>query len=222
MKKSTLLKKVKRLGFPLFETEESLDANETLAEVAKSKDTRLWEGFPVMLANSLKKGFFDYKSAYACLKGMEARANFKDLVIMSLALYEYLELSFPHTDKLFNSNSLNKTQYNEFLNCFREDKALKTAKGKLPVSRLVDVFENYFRKEENELGDYMEIKDKFDLEYSLSQLFSKKQKELLFKKLKGEKMTKTEREYFSRSVKKKLLALADTNLHNLALKLAKS
>jgi hypothetical protein len=39
------------------------------------------------------------------------------------------------------------------------------------------------------------------------------------KKLKGEKMTKTEREYFSRSVKKKVLALANPDLHKLATRL---
>ena len=65
------------------------------------------------------------------------------------------------------------------------------------------------------------MKDKFDLEYSLSQVFSKKQKELFMKKLKREKMTKTEREYYSRSVKKKVLALANTELYKLAMKLLK-
>jgi hypothetical protein len=65
------------------------------------------------------------------------------------------------------------------------------------------------------------MKDEFDLEYALSQVFSKKQKELFLKKLKGEKMTKTEREYFSRSVRKKALALANPDLHNLATKLFK-
>jgi len=65
------------------------------------------------------------------------------------------------------------------------------------------------------------MRDEFDLEYALSQVFSKKQKELFMKKLKGEKLTKTEREYFSRSVKKKVLALANSDLHRLATRLIK-
>jgi hypothetical protein len=53
----------------------------------------------------------------------------------------------------------------------------------------------------------------------MSQIFSTKQKELVMKKLKGEKLTKTEREYFSRVVKKKVMALANTQLHRLSQKL---
>jgi hypothetical protein len=49
--------------------------------------------------------------------------------------------------------------------------------------------------------------------------FSPKQKELFQKKLKGELLTKTEKEYFSRTVKKKVAALANPELHRLAQKL---
>ena len=45
-------KSLARLGFPMFEPSQELDVNETLAEVVKSNDTRLWEGFPVLLANA--------------------------------------------------------------------------------------------------------------------------------------------------------------------------
>jgi hypothetical protein len=41
------------------------------------------------------------------------------------------------------------------------------------------------------------------------------------KKLKGEPLTKTEKEYFSRVVKRKLEALVNSNLREIALKLAK-
>ena len=43
--------------------------------------------------------------------------------------------------------------------------------------------------------------------------------ELFKKKLDGVPLTKTEREYYSRSVKKKVVALANPDLHRLALKL---
>jgi hypothetical protein len=38
----------------------------------------------------------------------------------------------------------------------------------------------------------------------------------VFKKLKGEKLTKTEKEYFSRTVRKKLSALAHPDVHRMA------
>ena len=56
---------------------------------------------------------------------------------------------------------------------------------------------------------------------ALSQLFSPKQKELFKKKLNGEPLNKTEREYYSRAVKKKVSALANPDLHRLAQKLMK-
>ena len=42
----------------------------------------------------------------------------------------------------------------------------------------------------------------------MSQMFSPKQKELFKKRLEGLPLSKTEQEYYSRSVKKKVVALA--------------
>ena len=44
-------------------------------------------------------------------------------------------------------------------------------------------------------------------------------KELFKKKLNGERLTKTEKEYYSRTVKKKVSALANPELHRFAQKL---
>ena len=41
MKDNSLLKRLRALGFPLFETGQTEDANLTLADVVKSKDLRL-------------------------------------------------------------------------------------------------------------------------------------------------------------------------------------
>jgi hypothetical protein len=50
----------------------------------------------------------------------------------------------------------------------------------------------------------------------LDRLFSEKQKELVLKKLEGQHLTKTEREYYSRTVKKKLAAIADKEIQEMA------
>ena len=50
----------------------------------------------------------------------------------------------------------------------------------------------------------------------LELLFSEKQKELIFKKLKNQHLTKTEREYYSRVVKKKLAVIASPEIQQLA------
>ena len=74
----------------------------------------------------------------------------------------------------------------------------------------------YFEKK---AGKEKRRKDKhegFSLEFALSQVFSPKQKELFKKKLEGDLLTKTEQEYYSRTVKKKVVALANSELHSLA------
>lgn len=54
----------------------------------------------------------------------------------------------------------------------------------------------------------------------LDKLFSPKQKDLVFKKLHGKSFTKTEREYYSRVVRKKLEAIANKEVREIAETLA--
>ena len=70
------------------------DVNMTLAEVVKSKDTRLWEGFPVLLVNSAKDYRFDYLRVMENLTATVEKENFKSLLLLSLALYEQYHVSY--------------------------------------------------------------------------------------------------------------------------------
>jgi hypothetical protein len=54
------------------------------------------------------------------------------------------------------------------------------------------------------------------LDHYLDLLFSEKQTDLIFKRLNGEHFTKTEREYFSRVIRKKLSAIIDPEMRELA------
>jgi len=56
---------------------------------------------------------------------------------------------------------------------------------------------------------------------ALSTLFPPTQKELVLKKLNGEPLTKTEQEHYSRIVKKKLEALANSEIRKIASSLTK-
>src|SRR3990167_202071 len=84
---------------------------------------------------------------------------------------------------------------------------LTVAGREMSAQRLKTTFRNYFRQNQSSLNELLSIKEELGVEYALSQVFSPKQKELFLKKLKSEKLTKTEKEYFSRSVKKKGPAL---------------
>ena len=61
-----------------------------------------------------------------------------------------------------------------------------------------------------------EPKMDMELELLLSQFFTSKQKDLLKKRVRHEELTKTEREYFSRVVNKRLKALANEHLYQFA------
>lgn len=218
MKNKTLLKKVKMLGYPLFEKEESLDVNATLAEVVQSKNLRLLEGFPLLLANSAEKGLFNYDMVKWHLKKPFDKLYLSKLVLMSLVLYEVLNVKFSWADKLYKLLSFKKEDYNEMLGKLKRGKELQVANNSMSPERLKNTFKNYFKEEESKLTELAYMKEEFGLEYALSQVFSSKQKELFLKRLRGEKMTKTEREYYSRVVRKKVDALANPELHRLAQK----
>lgn len=220
MQNSELLKRVSALGFPLFGVEEGQDANLTLADMVKSRDLRLWEGFPVVLANSAEKGLFNYAKVNRHLKRPFDKSHLASLTVMSLALYEFFNFKFPWANEFYKSLSDNrKKEFGVFLGKFRNNTDFNVAGREMSAQRLKTAFNNYFNQARNKLADLLSVKDELSLEYSLSQVFSPKQKELFLKKLKREKLTKTEKEYFSRVVKKKALALANPELHRLSQKL---
>jgi len=220
MKNSDLLKRVNALGFPLFGAEEDKNANLTLADMVKSRDLRLWEGFPVVLANSAEKGLFNYDKVNLHLKKPSGESCLASLVVLSLALYKFFNLKFSWADKLYYSLSVGRRRdVMAFLEKLKSDGELNVAGSEMSAQRLKSVFNNYFNQVRNKLNELLSVKDELNLEYSLSQVFSPKQKELFLKKLGREKLTKTEKEYFSRVVKKKVLALANPELHRLSQKL---
>jgi len=217
MLNKNLLKKLNMLGFPLFETEQLEDANATLAEVVTSREPRFLEGFPVVLANSAEKGLFDFNELRKYLKKPSDKFCLDALMIMSLALYSVCNLKFSWADKFCKSLSAEqKKKFKDVVAKLKRNENFKVGDQDMSPQRLKSTFANYFNQTQNSLNDLFSLKREFNLEYSLSQVFSPKQKELFLKKLRGEKLTKTEKEYFSRVVKKKVLALANPELHRLS------
>ncbi len=220
MPKNNLLKRLESFGFPLVEVEEQEDANLTVADLVKSQDVRFWDGFPVVLANSAEKGLFDYHKTAVYLKTSSDKRHLDLLVALSLALYKSLGLRFLWADKMRASmDKKTHDNYEDYLKALKNNKDFFIDKFFMSSQRLKSVFNNYFKKTQDRLNDFLSGKEELGLEYALSQVFSPKQKELFLKKLRNEKLTKTEKEYFSRVVKKRVLALADPQLHHLSQKL---
>ena len=220
MNDTTLLERLSRLGFPLIETSKDFDVNMTLAEVVKSKDTRLWEGLPVVLVNSAKDYRFDYLRVLEYLTITEEKENFISLLLLSLALYKQYHISFFWTkqleDQLTDHEKLKFKQIEEFL---AQADHFDLCGTQFQTVRLKGIFDLYFEKESEKRKLRNDKHEELSLGFALSQLFSPKQKELFKKKLEGQPLSKTEKEYYSRSVKKKVASLANPELHRLAQKL---
>ncbi len=220
MKKSDLKERLSQLGFPLLEVAKEVDANLTLADLVKLQDFRLWEGFPQVLAFSAGMGKFDYNKAKEYLTSHSDKLHFDLLLAMSFALYKAFKLKFAWAAQLYQLfNETNKKQCELYFKAFKNDQDLRLGKYFLSSQRLKTTFNNYFRNRQQSLRELLSLKEEYGLEFALSEVFSPKQKELFLKKLRNEKLTKTEKEYFSRVVKKKVFALANPELHRLSQRL---
>src|SRR3989304_8081381 len=85
---SGLLAAVSLFGYPLFQAQ--VDPNALLASMAQSANTRLREGFPVVLANALSGGEpkVDLAKAEAQLGALEERKRFRQLAMLSFYLFD--------------------------------------------------------------------------------------------------------------------------------------
>ncbi|MBN1363212.1 MAG: hypothetical protein JW976_00255 [Syntrophaceae bacterium] len=216
MEKKELLKGMGQLGFPVLETEEDVDANETITGVIKSGNTRLWEGFPVIFANINKNHRYNPQAVKKALDKKEY-AVFRDLVAMSVALYRFLKLKSPWLDTLRGeSGAGDEKRIKELARGFDTDSEIRISNRQLDTQRIRKAFDSYFTQESADIDKVGRIRNELSLEYALSQIFTVRQKEIFLKRLQGRKLTKTEREYFYRVVKKKALALANPDLQRLA------
>lgn len=217
MEDKELLERVGKLGFPLVETEEKFDVNQTLAEVVKSNNARLLEGFTVLLVNAVRDDNFSYAKVQDYLTEDKDKNLLKELFLLSLSLYKVLNFYFNLPKSLYEKLSAEDlTKMKEFRNCLTHDANFNVMGYTFSPERLKDVFAAYLKNEVEEVKKQTEKQEDFSLEYALSQVFSPKQKELFLKRVKGLELNKTEREYFSRTVKKKLFALVNPELSRFA------
>lgn len=223
MKKTDLDLQLSALGVDFLGTAEVFDAGKALVEVAGKKELRYWEVFPALLANAVEQGAFNYSLSREKTRPKGLEKPFDDLVCFSLGLYKALGLKFSWAEVLFASlNAKGQRQVGAFKEAFNKGSDVRMGDKFLSAERVKLSFHRYFKPVARSLNGLLTKKEEFGLEYSLSRLFSPKQKELFLKKLQGEKLTKTENEYFSRTVRKKALAVANPELHRLARELVSS
>ncbi|OIN98045.1 hypothetical protein AUJ66_01690 [Candidatus Desantisbacteria bacterium CG1_02_38_46] len=224
MDKELLLSGLAKFGYPLMETKTEVDPEQVLVGLVKSADSRLLEGFPVVLASILtdKKIKFNPVQIENKFKNSKGRNFFNQLLALSLAVFQHFNYK-PELEKLHRFELIHQERLKDLRNKLVHNEDLKIDKTILSSERVKNTFMTYVVNSElhskTSLKEKMELKDEFTREFFLSRLFSPKQKELITKKLSGQALTKTEKEYYSRTVKKKIMAIANSEIHRLAQKL---
>lgn len=213
MTQEKLLLKAAKLGFQDETPAGQNEASQTLAEVVKSYEPRLWEAFPAMLPNAIEAGEFSYEAANACMEE-EERKYMKLLIMVSLGLYDILGIPLPRREELFGKFPARLIA--NFGGKLRLNEPFELGKVALRPEKIRESLAKSIEKSHSSPMNGGANRQEAALADALKQIFTEKQKTLLFKRLNREKLTKTETEYFSRVIRKKVVALANEDLHRLA------
>ncbi len=226
MNKERLTTSLRELGYRLFTPEKerlsSKKVLDVLDELSGSEDSRLTEAFPIVLANCAYRGIkLDIRSLLSRYgRGSQRRANLEKLILASSDLLAQEGLDKP--EGLDNIVDPLRVKYGDLL---KEEVVNLDKHRSISPERLRNALKRYSidfeRSESVRERDRRRQLRSFQLDLHLSTLFSPKQKELVLKKLKGDPLSKTEQEYYSRVVKKKLEGLANSDLRKIALALTK-
>jgi hypothetical protein len=217
MDKNFLYDKLAILGLPMFTPDDPLDVNKVLFELVESHDHRLFELFPVVLAAASDKEDFSLSGVEDMLPTPARKETLYLLCCCAQAVYMMCSLSFQW---LSASSLMQKKETEQVVETYKSalerGEDLVLGDHRLSAQRVSANFKRYYARETYEVCRMGEADNSVLFEHALSRVFSARQKELFLKKIKGEKFTKTEREYYSRAVKPKVVALANQELHQLA------
>ena len=224
MNKEELITALGQLGYRLFSPEKqrlsSKKVLDVLDELSASDDSRLIEAFPVVLANCAHGGIkLDIRgllSSYGT--GSQRRANLEKLILASSDLLAQEGLDKPEGLSLIwqkQPHSHGDLLKEELLDLGKH-RSVSTERLRNALRRYaIDLERSESVRERNSRKQFRS----FQLDLHLSTLFPPKQKELILKKLKGDSLSKTEQEYYSRVVKKKLESVVNSELRKIALAL---
>ncbi len=223
--KARLYRDLKEWGYPLLEPAETVEPGDLLKELVQQDDVRLLEGFPVVLSTWLMHQkpapFLNLVVLEDNLASAATKKRFRLLTAITWylismipesskcrkELYEYIDTSDP--------NLLNEVPFS-----FTKDKQFNLGTVKLSPQRLQTTFSNYVvssrQQKAERLSEQMERTREIAFNESLAELFSDRQAEIVRKILAQQTLTKTEREYYSRVIKKRMAAIANKDLQVLA------
>ena len=226
MRREDIIFNLGRLGYALVRPEtrkvKDYEVLELLDELADSEDSRLVEGFPVVLANCAQR---DLKLNFRTLLSRHKSDSCKQQALEKLLLLSSTLLAQQGLNQPKNLESLSKSLKAKYGDLLAGDVVDLGNKVSLSTERLRNTLKRYLVDLSTSKSTRDRAKNRqrrsFQLNYYLSTLFAPKQKELLLKKYHGEPLNKTEQEYFSRKVKKKLEAMTNKEVLKVAAALTK-
>lgn len=191
-----------------------------LDAVANAEDAEVVARFPAVLAICARRGLSLNSQALFSRywETSPKRQNLEKLLLVSAEIFNRQGLNAPkNLEKIAASL---KPKYNDFL----ATGELQLSSGmSIAVQDLQNTLKGYsvaHLKSRPNRHKITPVRTGTLSDY-LDRLFSPKQKELVLKKRDGESFTKTEREYYSRVVRKKLDAIANEEVLELANKLVR-
>ena len=223
--KHALLEQLAAHGYPLMRPVRHSDPEMVLASLLRQHESRVVEGFAVVLLNALREK--------ANLRWELPRWNPEKAlgVVTSQRLARLLALSYVLFRLFGVEQSLQERARKLLFKCQHAEETLRSVEShflkseplamngfQLSTERLKHTFRTYYVDAREGVED-KEKTHALELELLLSELFTPRQKELLRKRAKGATMTNTEKTYFYRTVSKRLKALANEEVHELARRL---
>ena len=212
MKRDDLLFNLGSLGYTLVSPEarnlKKTRVLELLEELVESEESRLVEGFPVVLAHC---GFRGMNLDFKALLSRRRLSSPKQQDLEKLLLLSSDLLTQQGLDKPGNLEEVSRSLKFKYGDLLGHDVVSLNSNLSLSTERLQNTLERYttdlLASKSSQKKEKNRQRRSFELNFHLSTLFAPKQKELVLKKYRGEPLNKTEQEYYSRTVKKKLEAM---------------
>ncbi|MBI4597632.1 MAG: hypothetical protein HY737_04425 [Candidatus Omnitrophica bacterium] len=220
-----LVEQLAAYGYPLMRPVRRSDPETVLERLLRQRESRIVEGFAVVLLNALReKTNLRWESPNwnpEKALGVMRSQRLARLLALSYVLFRLfgLEKSLQERARtlLFKCKNGEDTLRNVESH-FLKSEPLAMNGFELSTERLKNTFRTYYVNAREGVED-REKTHALEFELLLSELFTPRQKELLRKRAEGAEMTNTEKTYFYRTVSKRLKALANEEVHELARRL---
>ena len=221
--KEELMDELAKRGYVLMRPKSVRAGEDLLKDLLKQDDVRLLEGFPVVFADILRENEALRWEGKKWKPGDEFSQKAEHRLAVLLALSYFLfklfglekEYGLRARKLLLKCKGKAGDLLNQMGDPFQRSESVKMDGVELSTERLKNNFRNYVVLAK-ESGEAAKKRRALEFELLLSELFTARQKELMNKVSQNKPLTKTEKEYFYRVVKKRLKALADERVHQMA------